>query len=83
MKALWDLPDRLAILGLSLLAGVLFIAVLSLSLPAGGAAAVMILDHNAVMAANSPFVYPFTVQNLMHLLFFVGLGEVWCQGERA
>ncbi|WP_295426692.1 MotA/TolQ/ExbB proton channel family protein [uncultured Thiodictyon sp.] len=79
MKALWDLPKRLPILGLSLLAGVLFIAVLSWVLKPGSGAAVVILDFNEVMAPNSPFVYPFMVQNLMHLLFFVGLGEVYCR----
>lgn len=79
MNRLWNQPNRLLILGLSLLAGVLFIGLLSLLLPAGGPAAVVILDHNAILAPNSPFVYPFTVQNLMHLLFFVGLGEVYCR----
>jgi len=79
MKALWELPKRLPILGLSLLAGILFIAVLSWALKPGSGAAVVILDHNKVMAPNSPFVYPFTVQNLMHLLFFIGLGEVYCR----
>ncbi len=77
MNALWDLPNRLWVLGLSLLAGVAFVGLMSLILPAGSAAAVVLLDHNAVMAANSPFVYPFTVQNLQHLFFFVGLGEAY------
>ena len=79
MKDLWELPNRLLILGLSLLAGILFIAALTLILPAGGSAAVLLLDHHATPPPNSPFVYPFTVQNLMHLLFFIGLGELYCR----
>ena len=39
----------------------------------------MLLDHHATPPANSPFVYPFTVQNLMHLLLFVGFGELYCR----
>ena len=77
MSELWDKPDRLLVLPLAVLAGVLSVAALSLALPAGSGAAVLLLDHHVHLPANSPFVYPFTVQNLMHLLFFVGLGELY------
>ncbi|WP_295882321.1 MotA/TolQ/ExbB proton channel family protein [uncultured Thiohalocapsa sp.] len=85
MSDLWEKPDRLLVLPLALLAGVLFVTALSLALPAGSGPAVLLLDRHAVPPAHSPFVYPFTVQNLMHLLFFVGLGELfvrWRIAER-
>lgn len=41
--------------------------------------AVFWLDYSS----NSAFPYPFTIQNLMHLLFFVGLGELLVRWNRA
>jgi hypothetical protein len=77
MNELWEKPDRLLVLPLALFAALLAITALSIALPAGDGAAVLLLDHHARPPAHSPFVYPFTVQNLMHLLFFVGLGEIY------
>jgi hypothetical protein len=63
---------------LSLIAGTVFVAVLTALL--SGRAAVLILDHPSIH-----FPYPLTIQNVMHLIFFVGLGEVyvrWRSGTR-
>jgi len=41
--------------------------------------AIFWLDYGS----NSDFPYPFTIQNIMHLLFFVGLGELLVRWNRA
>jgi len=78
MSALWEKPERLVVLPLFLVLGGLFIGLLSL-LPAGSPAAVLLLDHQLAPPQSYPFVYPLTVQNLMHLLMFLGLGEFYCR----
>lgn len=85
MNDLWTRPDRLLVLPFALLAGMLFIGLLSLLLEPGGPAAVVLLDYQFPPPPGYPFVYPFTVQNLMHLLLFIGFGEIYCRwriGER-
>ncbi|WPL23739.1 MotA/TolQ/ExbB proton channel family protein [Thiorhodovibrio frisius] len=62
---------------LALLCALMFIALLSVLLSAGDPVAVLLLDHHALPPPNSPFVYPFTIQNLMHLLLFAGFGELF------
>ena len=64
-------PDHLSVVGLSAGIGCAAILVLSLLL-AETRAGVVLLDR-----ASDFFPYPFTIQNLMHLLFFVGLGELY------
>jgi biopolymer transport protein ExbB/TolQ len=62
----------------SVVAGIAFIAVLTFTL--SGRAAVLILDH-----PSPHFPYPFTIQNFLHLVFFLGLGELflrWRTGRR-
>ena len=56
----------------ALVAGVLFIAVFGKFLPEGGFWAKLLFGHNAQAAAP----YPFTFQNLIELIFFLGLGEL-------
>jgi biopolymer transport protein ExbB/TolQ len=71
----WELPDRRTMMPLSLGAAVVAIVVLTIILPTTGAytrAAQILLDRPSMH-----FVYPFTIQNLMHLLFFLGLGELF------
>lgn len=68
---LWILPHRLIVLLIALVIGCLFIGLLTLLL-GDSEAAVVVLDRNSEF-----FPYPFTIQNLMHLLFFVGLGEIY------
>jgi biopolymer transport protein ExbB/TolQ len=79
MNALWNRPKRLLVLPIALALGALLVAVLTLWLEPGSAAARVVLDYQSAPAPNSPFLYPFTVQNLMHLLLFVGLGEIYCR----
>jgi biopolymer transport protein ExbB/TolQ len=61
----------------ALIAGCLFILILTLIFPEDSFFAAMLLEHSH----ESPFPYPFTIQNLMHLLFFVGLGELFVRAR--
>jgi hypothetical protein len=74
----WEMPDRRITMMGSVAAGVLVVAILSLTL--SGRAGRLLLDQ------DSPhFPYPFTIQNMEHLLFFIGLGELfvrWRIGAR-
>jgi len=70
LNTLWAKPRRSRTILLSALAGVVFIILLSLIL--SGRAAVLVLDQ-----PSQHFVYPFTIQNLMHIVFFVGLGDLF------
>jgi biopolymer transport protein ExbB/TolQ len=74
----WGLPDRWQVMGLSAVVAVVVIALLSMTLQ--GRAARLILDKG-----SEHFPYPFTIQNLMHMFFFVGVGELfvrWRVGVR-
>lgn len=79
-KAFWQLPDRRAVMMLSIGAAILFILLATLILPRQGRAAALLLDR------ESPhFPYPFTIQNVEHVLLFIGLGELfvrWRVGVR-
>lgn len=66
----WSLPDRRQMMILSILAGIIFVAVLTVLLR--GRAAVLLLDYG-----SKHFPYPLTIQNIMHIIFFVGLGELF------
>ena len=72
--------DRLSIDAIATGVGVVVIAVLSLVLPAvSPRAASLVLDWGSAI-----FPYPFTIQNLMLLLFFLGIGELvsrWRDGS--
>ena len=70
LNTLWAKPKRSSTLTLFAIGGVLFIAVLSLIL--SGRAAILVLDK-----PSQHFLYPFTIQNLMHIVFFVGLGDLF------
>ena len=76
--SLWTMPRRPLVMGASLVAGIVVVALLSLALK--GRSAVLLLDH-----PSAHFLYPFTIQNMMHLVFFIGLGELfvrWRVGSR-
>ena len=62
---------------LALLAGCIFILVLTLIFPEDSFGAALLLEHSH----DSPFPYPFTIQNMIHLLFFVGLGELFVRAR--
>ncbi|MGH9672007.1 MAG: MotA/TolQ/ExbB proton channel family protein [Bryobacteraceae bacterium] len=78
---LWILPDRKKLMPLALGAAVFTIAFLSIVLTRGTRAATLLLDNTPF----SHFPYPFTIQNVMHVFFFIGLGELfvrWRVAER-
>ena len=75
---LWTAPNRHHVMALAAMSGVAFVAVATLIL--SGRPAVLLLDH-----PTKHFLYPFTIQNIMHLVFFIGLGELfvrWRSGVR-
>ncbi|MDQ6621892.1 MAG: MotA/TolQ/ExbB proton channel family protein [Verrucomicrobiota bacterium] len=68
--SLWRKPSRRQALPVFIALALFFIAFLSLVL--SGRAAVLLLDK-----PSQHFIYPFTIQNLMHIVFFIGLGELF------
>jgi biopolymer transport protein ExbB/TolQ len=78
---MFEMPDRRVVMAVAIAAAVVLIALLSVALPKGSRLATLILDYTQY----SHFPYPFTIQNLMHIVFFIGLGELfvrWRVGER-
>ena len=65
------MSSRAATLAVSFGMGVLWVALLSLAIPGDTTAAAFLLDRNTEWS-----VYPFTVQNLMWVVFFVTAGEI-------
>ncbi len=61
---------RVAVIIGSLIAGLTLIVLLGLLLPSKSLGARFLIDKN-------PVYYPWTIQNLMWLVFFFGLGELW------
>jgi len=76
LGSLWEKPQRSAAIALAAIAGVFFIGFLSVVL--SGRAAVLVLDHPSLH-----FFYPFTIQNIMHMIFFVALGELFVRWRTA
>ncbi len=72
-----ELRDRLTTAAPAIGLGSAFVAVLSLLLTEGWAAD-FLLDRNSTV-----FPYPFTIQNVMWLLFFGALGELWVRFQRS
>lgn len=68
-----EINHRLVVFGISLVTGVLVVAALSfvLSSPDSNAGAFLLDRH------TESFMYPFTIQNVMWLMFFIGSGELW------
>ena len=69
MNATRTLPGRRVVLPLALVAACGFVGVFS-GLLADGLAGTILPDRRSAL-----FPYPWTIQNLMHLFFFAGLGE--------
>lgn len=68
-----EINHRLVVLAISLGLGVVVVAALSLLLAdPGSSAGAFLLDRH-----TQSFMYPFTIQNLMWIIFFVGCGELW------
>lgn len=76
MIRLGQLRARLEAGALAVVAGALFVLVMSVAFTDGRAAA-FLLDRNSTI-----FPYPFTIQNGMWLVFFIGLGETWVRSRR-
>lgn len=76
-------PNELPVIGrtylvfLALATGLIFI--LTLVLKYDGPAATFLLDYQH----GTIFPYPFTIQNIMHLVFFLGLGELYIRWHTA
>lgn len=73
---LWKKPSPQIVMVLAVLLSMEVIALLSSLLT--GRAGVLILDHPSLH-----FPYPFTIQNFMHVVFFVGLGELFVRWRTA
>ncbi len=74
-----ELEQRLLASGVSLLGGVLSIALMSLAFAhPDSAAGAFLLDRH-----TENFPYPFTIQNLMWLMFWIGCGELWVRFNQA
>ena len=70
LSVFWEKPQRSFAITLSVIGGIVLIGFLTIVL--SGRAAVLVLDH-----PSRHFIYPFTIQNIMHVIFFVGLGELF------
>ncbi|PCJ26900.1 MAG: hypothetical protein COA96_04530 [SAR86 cluster bacterium] len=68
-----EINHRLVVFGVSLVVGVVVVTVLSFILgnPESKAGAFLLDRH------TESFMYPFTIQNVMWVMFFVGCGELW------
>jgi biopolymer transport protein ExbB/TolQ len=66
----WSNPKRQHALPIFAGLAVVFVALLSVTL--SGRAAVLVLDK-----PSQHFIYPFTIQNIMHVVFFLGLAELF------
>lgn len=76
--AFWEMPSRPIAMAAAAIASVLVVALLSVLL--SGRTAVLLLDK-----PSAHFPYPFTIQNIMHVVFFIGLAELfvrWRNGVR-
>ena len=77
-KMLWDEPDRRVFMLISIAAAIAFIALMTYLLKPDGRFAQVLLDR------RSPhFKYPFTIQNIEHVLLFLGLGELFVRWRSA
>src|SRR2546430_89205 len=70
LSKFWRKPQRSPAMIAGIVAAVLFIILLTLILR--GRAATLVLDRY-----SEHLSYPFTIQNLMHLVFFVGLADLY------
>jgi biopolymer transport protein ExbB/TolQ len=69
-NSLWSKPERTKAILVAAVVGMILVGLLTLSL--SGRAAILVLDH-----PSRHFFYPFTIQNLMHIIFFIGLGDLF------
>ncbi len=67
------LPRRVILLGGAMGLGAVVIALLTVMLEKNSDLAVLLLDYSD----HSQFPFPLTIQNIMHLMFVLGLGELF------
>jgi MotA/TolQ/ExbB proton channel family protein len=72
MNIFLNKPSRIVVLILSVVIAVVFIGLMTAILVPGSMPAILLLDRPSII-----FPYPFTIQNAMHILFFIGLGELF------
>jgi hypothetical protein len=77
-ELLIDAPDRRAMMVFSIIAAIIFIMLMTLILPPESRAAAVILDR-----LSPHFHFPFTIQNMEHVLLFIGLGELYVRWRTA
>jgi biopolymer transport protein ExbB/TolQ len=77
-QLLLDQPDRRFVMALSVVGGLIFILALTFILPPDSRIGAIVLDR------HSPhFKYPFTIQNIEHMMLFLGLGELYVRWRTA
>ncbi|PKM04924.1 MAG: hypothetical protein CVV16_03310 [Gammaproteobacteria bacterium HGW-Gammaproteobacteria-6] len=76
-----DHQYRINVALISLIIGCVILALLSMLLPAAQTPGE--INISAVLLDRASSLYPFTLQNVMWLIFFVGLGELWVRFLRA
>jgi len=70
---LWILPGHFTVLGIAVVSGCFFVGVMTL-LFGDTMTGVVLLDSQSDLFKP---VYPLTIQNIMHIQFFIGLGELY------
>ena len=65
-----EVKQRITVFGISLIVGFVFLVVMSVLFTGESKLGIFLLDR------ATPY-YPFTVQNIMWLMFWVGWGELW------
>src|ERR1700730_7557626 len=77
-ELLLEEPDRRFVMIFSVIAALIFIMLLTLILPPDSRIAAILIDR------RSPhFPYPFTIQNIEHIMLFLGLGELYVRWRTA
>jgi biopolymer transport protein ExbB/TolQ len=74
---LWLNPDKYGVYGLAILIAVLFITIAT-TLFKGSMVGIVLLDSE-----SEAFPYPLTIHNVMHLLFFMGAGDLYVRWRNA
>ena len=77
-----DQQYRIIVSLFSLLLGAIVITILKLTLPLPADSKGEILMAEILLDARNS-LFPFTIQNLMWLIFFIGLGELWVRFDQA
>jgi biopolymer transport protein ExbB/TolQ len=73
-RSVWYLPDRKQVLLGSIIIGVIAIIIMNLVV---GNLQIGKMNIGVILLDNKSPQYPFTIQNIMHIFFFIGLGELY------